>query len=370
MDNIFENVKPPEPKKLSRSRFDINDSALAVVIFIALNIAFTFVISGVNFGTISGTIWYYLLQVAVEVVFILAAFIVARVRNLSFIEDTGMKNKVSWKMVGWCFLVSLVSIIFFGNLTNVFIAFIELLGYESIFDSNEVSTFGQYIGMFFSICVAAAFCEELLFRGVILSGFRKYGAKVAIFASAFIFMIMHGNAEQTVHQFIVGLIVGVIFYKTGNLWIGVLVHFFNNLIPVTLTYYINTAYEMPAEVAAETAAATEVGFGSLLLDFGIAVLAAWFGYQLLKWLFDKIFAENKKLNGEYEVVGQKTEVVIDGKQTTVDITIDGEPANAQEQITEEKKAEPMSRATLIMFIISGVYLIGTWLMNTITGFLI
>jgi len=90
MDNIFENVKPPEPKKLSRSRFDINDSALAVVIFIALNIAFTFVISGVNFGTISGTIWYYLLQVAVEVVFILAAFIVARVRNLSFIVETGM----------------------------------------------------------------------------------------------------------------------------------------------------------------------------------------------------------------------------------------------------------------------------------------
>ena len=76
------------------------------------------------------------------------------------------------------------------------------------------------------------------------------------------------------------------------------------------------------------------------------------------------------INGEYEVVGQKTEVVIDGKQTTVDITIDGEPANVQEQITEEKKAEPMSKATLFMFIISGVYLIGTWLMNTITGFLI
>jgi hypothetical protein len=49
-----------------------------------------------------------------------------------------------------------------------------------------------------------------LFRGVILSGFRKYGFKVTVFFSALIFMIMHGNAEQTIHQFIVGIILVLI----------------------------------------------------------------------------------------------------------------------------------------------------------------
>ena len=371
MENSFENVKAPEPLGLRKSRFNVNDAAFACIVFIIFNILTPFLISGIDIRAIKNTVWYYLLQFAVEALFAIAAIVVTKTRKLNFIEDTGMKNKVSWKMVGWCACVSIISIMFFGNLTNVFVAFIELLGYSSILGSLDIATPSQFIGMLFSTCVAAAFCEEVLFRGVILSGFRKYGARVAILASSFIFMIMHGNAEQTVHQFIVGVIVGTLFYKTGNLWIGVLVHFFNNLIPVAVTYYLSTSVPAATEVATEAVATAEVGFGTLLLDFGIAVLGAWFGYQLLKWFFSKIYEENKKLNGEYEVVGQKTEVVIDGEQTTVDMTIDGEPVEVvSQENTNENKVEPMSSATLFMFIISGVYLIGTWIMNTISGFLI
>ena len=42
----------------------------------------------------------------------------------------------------------------------------------------------------------------------------------------------------------------------------------------------------------------------------------------------------------------------------------------EEESTNDKKVEPMSRATIVLFIVSGVYLIGTWIMNTISGFLI
>ena len=371
MENSFENMKAPEQLGLKKSRFDINDAAFACIVFVIFNLLTPYLIGWIDIKAIKNTAWYYVLQFAVEALFALAAYVASINRKLSFIDDTGMRNKVSWKMVGWCACVSIISIMFFGNLTNVFVLFIELLGYKSILGSLEIATMGQFVGMLISTCVAAAFCEEVLFRGVILSGFRKYGAKVAIAASAFIFMIMHGNAEQTVHQFIVGVIVGTLFYHTGNLWIGVLVHFFNNLIPVTVTYYLSTSSEVAAEVATEAAATAEVGFGTLLIDLGIALLAAWFGYQLLKWFFAKIYEENKKLNGEYEVVGQKTEVVIDGEQTTVDMTIDGEPVEVlSQETTNDKKVEPMSRATLVMFIVSGVYLIGTWIMNTISGFLI
>ena len=176
---------------------------------------------------------------------------------------------------------------------------------------------------------------------------------------------MHGNASQTIHQFIVGVIVGVAFYKTGNLWIGVLIHFFNNLIPVTLTYYINTSYTEVAAAEAET-----IGFGSLLISFGIALLSVWVGYEMIKWIFKRIYAENNRLNGEYELVGQKTSVVIDGQETTVDMTIDGESVEAvAEGTTEENKVEPMNRATLIMFVISGIYLIGSWIIDTVSRFL-
>ena len=365
MENNFSNMKAPEPLNLKKSRFTIDDSATAIVLFIVLQILFIEILSIFNVSVYEGSIGHHLLQVAVEALFVLAGFMIVKYRKLNFVADTGMKNKISWKMAGWCALVSLVSIIFLGELTNVFVAFLELLGYKSPNTPIVINNFFQYFLSVVSLCASAAFCEEFLFRGVILSGFRKYGAKITILASAFIFMIMHGNASQTIHQFIVGVIVGVAFYKTGNLWIGVLIHFFNNLIPVTLTYYINTSYTEVAAAEAET-----IGFGSLLISFGIALLSVWVGYEMIKWIFKRIYAENNRLNGEYELVGQKTSVVIDGQETTVDMTIDGESVEAvAEGTTEENKVEPMNRATLIMFVISGIYLIGSWIIDTVSRFL-
>ena len=371
MEFNFENsAKEPLQNNLQKSRFGLYESALGTITFILLNVAASWVLSFFDLSNIMGSFWYYPVHIFIEAMFALAAYIVARSRKLDFIADTGMKNKVSWPMVGWCFAVSFVSLFLFGNLTNVFIEFIGLLGYKSILGGMEISNAGQYIGTVISSCVVAAFCEEVLFRGVILSGFRKYGFKVAVFVSAFIFMIMHGNAEQTVHQFIVGVIAGIAFYKTGNLWIGVLIHFFNNLIPVTQMFILSST----DNVSTEAAEVVQIGFGTVIVDLIMALLFAWAGYTFIKWIFAKIFEENKKLNGEYQEVGNKASVVIDGTETTVDMTIDGvEVEESQEEASsnvDSKKNEPIPTSVKFMFIISGLYLIGTWLLNTIYGFTI
>ena len=94
----------------------------------------------------------------------------------------------------------------------------------------EINNFGTYLIYIVVFCVCPAIFEEVMFRGTILSGLKQYGLKVAVVVSAIIFTLMHGNIEQTVHQFIIGLVVGFIFFKTGNLWLSVMVHFFNNFI--------------------------------------------------------------------------------------------------------------------------------------------
>lgn len=367
-------TKPTMPNNLEKSRFTIHDSAFAIVVFILLNIATSFILSSFDLSGIAGTVWYYLLNAATEAIFVLAALIVTKSRGLLFAHDLGMKNKVSWKLAGWCFLVSYASLMFFGNLTNVFINFLQLLGYRSILGDISISTFGEFLGMVVATCVTAAFCEEVLFRGVILSGFRKYGFKVAVFASAFVFMIMHGNAEQTIHQFIVGVIIGVAFFKTCNLWVGVLIHFFNNLIPVTQVFLLNVL-SYTQEV--NTEAATEVvkyGWGSLVIDLIFAILAAWVGYHVIKWLFKRVFRENAALNGEQKEVETKTSVVIDGNETTVDMSIDGAPVVQTEDESssgdETKQKEKISKSTIIMFVLSGLYLVGNWILYTVYGFII
>ena len=131
---------------------------------------------------------------------------------------------------------------------------------------------------------------------------------------------MHGNAEQTVHQMIVGMIVGYLFFKTGNLWIGIIVHFFNNFISVTQAYIISN---IPSEASAETAAATGgTAWISLLISLVVALAFAYFGLYLFKMLSKKVIEESNRLNGEV-LPENLAEISIDGKPEYVEMTVEG-----------------------------------------------
>lgn len=86
--------------------------------------------------------------------------------------------------------------------------------------------------MFISVAVVPALCEELLFRGVILSALIPYGKTTAILGSAILFGLMHQNIEQIFYTTMAGVVLGALCVESGSIWAGVLLHFFNNLIAV------------------------------------------------------------------------------------------------------------------------------------------
>ncbi len=47
---------------------------------------------------------------------------------------------------------------------------------------------------------------------------------------------MHGNPIQTVHQFLLGMVLAYIVLVSRSLWAAVLLHFFNNFLSLTLDY--------------------------------------------------------------------------------------------------------------------------------------
>jgi len=80
-----------------------------------------------------------------------------------------------------------------------------------------------------------AFGEEMMFRGVILGGFKdNYTNKKAIIVSALLFGIVHLNPWQFVTAFIFGIIVGWVCLKTKSLLLCIYMHLFNNMTSVIL----------------------------------------------------------------------------------------------------------------------------------------
>jgi len=82
---------------------------------------------------------------------------------------------------------------------------------------------------FLTVAIAASVLEEVLFRGIILDGFLKnYSPWKAIVWSSVLFGLVHLNPYQFILAVLIGMVMGWLYWKTGSLWLCILVHFVNN----------------------------------------------------------------------------------------------------------------------------------------------
>lgn len=87
---------------------------------------------------------------------------------------------------------------------------------------------GEWITLVLYSAAIPALVEEFVFRGVILNSFRRYGDAIAIWISAIMFTLVHGNVLQFGLALPSGLILGYVTVCSGNIWIAVAIHFLNN----------------------------------------------------------------------------------------------------------------------------------------------
>jgi sodium transport system permease protein len=87
------------------------------------------------------------------------------------------------------------------------------------------------------IGLTPAICEELAFRGFILSGLRHIGHRwIAIAMTAALFGIAHGLLQQSLSAFAVGLVIGYVAVKTNSIWPAMVFHMVHNSLMVLLTH--------------------------------------------------------------------------------------------------------------------------------------
>jgi len=87
---------------------------------------------------------------------------------------------------------------------------------------------------YFAVGILAPLAEEMVFRGAVLRTlltlFNRRWHWAAIALSALIFALVHGNLAQGLHAFLLGLLLGWLFYRSGSIVPGVVLHWVNNTV--------------------------------------------------------------------------------------------------------------------------------------------
>ncbi len=150
-----------------------------------------------------------------------------------------------------------------------------ILALEGLF--KDAPSFGLMILL---IAVLPAVCEEIAFRGFILSGFRHMGHKWrAIIWSSIFFGLTHAILQQSLMAALVGVVIGFIAVQSGNLLPCIAFHITHNSLALLLSKITPEIYGRFAWLQA----IMEPAEGGFAYRLPAIIMAAAFSIMLLFW---------------------------------------------------------------------------------------
>ncbi|MEA4904915.1 MAG: CPBP family intramembrane glutamic endopeptidase [Petrimonas sp.] len=222
--------------------------------FVASGILF---MAGTSLPSFENSIWYYRLSIVLQDIFVvfLPAYTICRWITDNPLKMIGLKK--SGKLPQGLFygllifLISYPAIAVIGRWNEQIVLPDSLKVIEDWMRQMEDAA-KQVTDLFLSgetipdlflnlliIAAAAAFVEEVFFRGVLQQFIEKWlhNGHAAVWVGAFIFSAIHLQFYGFIPRLIMGAVLGYLFLYSRNLWIPILYHFVNNAAVVVITYF-------------------------------------------------------------------------------------------------------------------------------------
>ena len=133
------------------------------------------------------------------------------------------------------------------------------------------TSIGAFILNIIALAITPAICEEMFFRGVLQKFFvtNLRNKHVAILLTAFIFSVIHMQFSGLVPRFILGAVLGYLYYSSGSLWLSIVAHATNNAMVVIVTFFTNEDITTTPDLGAY---ANPWWIGAIVVGLAIAVL--------------------------------------------------------------------------------------------------
>ena len=183
---------------------------------------------------------------------------------------------------------------------------------ESMKPMSELITQTPLYYVLLLMALTPAICEELAFRGFVLSGLRGLGGKwTAILLSSVFFGVIHGMLQQSLAAALVGVVIGYVAVQTGSLLPGVLFHLTYNSLSMTMARITSETVESYPLLGWLFRPAVSETLGSGYAYHWQYLIAATLASAALLWWFrgldgDRLSGDEEK-NGaaDYPIAGRE-----------------------------------------------------------------
>lgn len=200
---------------------------------------------------------YYYAIIVLQVVstffvFFLPAWIFSKVCYGKPAKFTGLHTKFNIKQVIWLVVILALTFPLSGVLSELTQAMPLPKDWKIKFDTMEstreaqeavlikINSLSKYLISIALIAILPAVFEEIMFRGVLQNVLTKWfkGPWAAILVTAFIFSIIHMSFYGFFVRVALGIILGLVYYYSGSLWLAIILHFLYNGLQVTALYFL------------------------------------------------------------------------------------------------------------------------------------
>ena len=154
---------------------------------------------------------------------------------IALLKMIDWKRVLNLKMIDWTWGFIGIVAAFFGIYASNIME--EMLNLPNLMEDTFLDMSNSVAGVL-SVGVLGPIIEEFIFREGVEGYMLRNGVNkwVAIFGSALAFGIIHLNPAQVPFAAVMGIILGIIYYKSGNIVLTSILHILNNSIAVWEMY--------------------------------------------------------------------------------------------------------------------------------------
>lgn len=175
---------------------------------------------------------------------IVTEYVLILIPNIIFIKMKGLSLRGVLKLNGFTMkqLLYTVLIVIFSYPIAVFFNMI-ILNIVNMFTDFVPTTVPlpmtsrEFWVSFFIIAVTPGICEEVMFRGTMLSAYESLGYKRGIIITALLFGIFHFNIANLVGPAFLGIVLGFVALKSNSIYLPIIGHTINNTIALAIGYF-------------------------------------------------------------------------------------------------------------------------------------